>query len=156
MLYIVEQPQNNPPPIVPFAEQSQITQTQTEKPPKKTLNALRVLSIVGIIWFPLSLLIFFSASEYYQVYSCTFIIFGFAFVHANVAIAQGTKLKIPVLTVMGIIGLIWYALSAFCILDFMNDDLVNASQGWAALGILYLLILSIVTFIKSGIKKQPR
>jgi peptidoglycan/LPS O-acetylase OafA/YrhL len=122
----------------------------SEMPKMKVIKSLRVLSIIGFIWFPLSIFGYYGVQDYDQVFSFTFIIFGYALAHAIVALVQGNKNKIKVMTVMAVLGIIWYVLSSICIFAFMYD-VWETSQGWAVLGLGYAVAFSIVCFIKAKI-----
>ncbi|GHU97697.1 hypothetical protein FACS189483_04440 [Spirochaetia bacterium] len=123
-------------------------QTVSEPPKTKKLTALRVLSIIGFVWFPLSMFSYYGNITYDQVSSFTLIIFGYAIAHAIVALVQGNKHKIKVIKVMAVLGMIWYVLSAIFIFSFIYEDW-EASQGWAVLGLAYAIAFSIVTFVQS-------
>ena len=135
--------------------QSQITQTETT--PKNTIKALRVLSIIGmllVIWIPLFVL--FGIGELVVVNVP--VIFIYAIAHAIVAIVQGNKHKITVLTVMGIIGMIWNTLSLFFILGSINHvwDFSLSTRVILATfipGLIYAIIFFIVAFVKSRIRR---
>jgi O-antigen ligase len=118
----------------------------------KVIKALRVLSIIGFIYFPLGIFAYYNPSINEEtVFSCTFGLFGYALAHAIVALVQGGKHKIKVMSIMAVLGIIWYVLSAIFIFSFMYEDW-EASQGWAILGAGYAIAFSIVTFVKAKTK----
>jgi hypothetical protein len=137
-------------PVQPAA----LTQPIPEMPKIKVIKALRVLSIIGFIWFPLSIFSYYGVQTEDQVFSFTFIIFGYAIAQAIVALVQGSKNKIKAMTVMAVLGIVWYVLSSIFIMAFMYEDW-EASQGWAILGLGYAIAFSIVCFIKAKVKQNP-
>jgi len=142
--------------IVSFVKSKFIQlQSNTETSKGKNLKVLRILSIIGFIWFSLTLI---------SHLSFTVFIFSYAFTHAIVALEQGNKYKIGAIKVMAIIGIILYALSSFIFIvrmlnsgelelgmlksgmlydDFMSD------YPEVVLGLSYALAFSIITFVKS-------
>lgn len=50
---------------------------------------------------------------------------------------------------MSIIGIVWFSLSLFCIVGFIETDL-EAAAGWGVLGMLYAIPFAIVGLVKSG------
>ena len=140
--------------IQPASQQVQPTGSTppvSEMPRTKVIKALRVLSIIGFAWFPLSIFNYYGVQTEEQVFGFTFIIFGYALAIAIVALVQGSKNKIKVLTVMSVLGIVWYTLSSIFIFAFMYEDW-EASQGWAILGLSYAIAFSIVCFVKAKIK----
>jgi hypothetical protein len=140
--------------IQPASQPVQLTGSTppvSEMPKTKVIKALRVLSIIGFAWFPLSIFSYYGVQTEEQVFSFTFIIFGYALAQAIVALVQGSKNKIKILTVMAVLGIVWYALSSIFIFAFMYEDW-EASQGWAVLGLGYAVAFSIVCFVKAKIK----
>jgi RNA polymerase subunit RPABC4/transcription elongation factor Spt4 len=117
----------------------------------KNIKSLRVLSIIGFIWYPLSLLSFYNNPTLEQVFSFSFIIFGYAIAHAIVSIVQGSKNGINILKVMGIIGIIWFVLSYIFIVTFASEGELEAYIGWVFLGLGYALAFSIVVFVNAKI-----
>jgi hypothetical protein len=142
--------------IVQNAAVSQAPQTVMEKPlpgfynKPKHIKVLRVLSIIAVIWFPLCFVSYSAASMVEQVISYTFFAFGYAIAHSIVAIVQSSKHGIKPLKIMGIIGIVWYALSSICIIAFAEEDF-DAYIGWVFLGLGYAVALAIVSLIKSKI-----
>jgi len=118
---------------------------------EKDLKVLRILSIIGIICFPLSLFSFALDDIFWYVF--TGIIFGYVFAHAIVALVQGSIHQIGTIKIMAIIGIIWYFLSPICI--FSSVPYASAEE-WAKLGVTYAtyaLAFSVVTFVQS--RKNP-
>jgi hypothetical protein len=56
---------------------------------------------------------------------------------------------------MSIIGIVWFSLSLFCILNFAGPD-DEAAIGWGVLGLLYAIPFSITALVKTLNKtKKP-
>jgi hypothetical protein len=116
------------------------------------IKVSRILAIIGLVLFPFCLFSYFGEiSTDDEVAGVTFVAFGYALAQAIVALVQGGKHKIMVMSIMGILGIVWYVFSSICILAFMYEDW-EISQGWAILGLGYALAFSIVTFVKSKLR----
>jgi hypothetical protein len=117
----------------------------------KFIKPLRILSIIGIIWFPLCFVSFSNVSMIEQVISFTIFAFGYAIAHSIVALVQGLKYDLKPLKIMGILGIVWYAISSICIIAFAQED-YETYIGWVFLGLGYAVAFAIVALIKSKIK----
>jgi hypothetical protein len=129
-------------------------QQVTEISNPAVIKILRVLSIIGFVFFPLGIFGFYSPTiDEDTVFGLIFLIFGYALAHAIVALVQGGKHKLKVMTVMAVLGIIWYVLSSIFIIALVYEDW-EASQGWAILGLGYAIAFSIVTFVKAKLKSS--
>jgi DNA-directed RNA polymerase subunit RPC12/RpoP len=125
---------------------------------QKYLKALRVMSIIGIIWFPLMLSVLSSAlssaieSEVKDAFPFVFMVFGYAVAHSIVAVKQGLKYNLTSLTVMGILGILLYIVSSIITIIGFGGKANNAYDEWPLIGCLYGLSFSIVALVKSKLK----
>jgi hypothetical protein len=135
------------------------TQNVIEITKSKVIISLTVLSIIGIILFSFSLLVYIYG--YYidgynvknEVRFCTFISFRFALAHLIVSLVKAIKHKIKLIRVMSIIGLILNALCHIFIYSLLYEYYFLA-LGWGITGMLYLLAFSIVVLINSCYAKE--
>jgi predicted amidophosphoribosyltransferase len=129
-------------------------QPATETLKTGAIMKVRVLSIIGLVLFPLCLFGYFNLKTEDEAIAVTLIAFGYALAQTIVALEQGNQYKVKAMSIMGILGIAWYILSSLCILAFMFRDW-EISRGWAALGLGYAVALSIVTlviFVESKVK----
>jgi peptidoglycan/LPS O-acetylase OafA/YrhL len=112
------------------------------------MKALRVLSIIGFVWYIIWLGVFSDGSiDGDTMLGCAMLAFGYAVAHSIVALIQGIKWQKTVLKVMSIIGFVWYGLSFIVIDDNMYD--YDSAYGWQILGTVYAIAFAIVTLVLS-------
>ena len=123
------------------------------------LKPLRVLSVIGIIWFPVCFASFLSVPDGAHVISYSFFAFGYAIALSIAAMVMGSKNNIPVLKPMGIVGLVLYSLSFLVnmgvgmaiLYDSYYDGGAIAFFIFLILGLGYAFTYSIVVFVKAKI-----
>jgi hypothetical protein len=113
---------------------------------------MRVLSIIGFIWYPLMLFLpnMVGLNPVYDVdlyKGWGFLIYGYALAQTIVALVQARKHTIPVIKVMGTMAIVGCALVAMII---NSADAWEMPQGLSVVGLdIYALAFSITTFVKS-------
>jgi hypothetical protein len=129
----------------------------------KYIKSLRIMSVIGIIYFPLCFFSFINAVAGYatngQVLSYSFFSFGYAIELSIVALVKGSRYRynITLLKITGIIGLVVYPIaSIFCVFGFSSQadtyDWFVPYYGSLFLGLGYALTFAIITLVKSKIK----
>ena len=141
-----------------------VQRQQAGGPAKPALiKPLRVLSVIGFIWFPLEVFAVFNPNTLTrQLLICMFWLFAYALAHAIVALKQGNKHHIKPLPVMAVIGITGYTLCFLFtimhpIVEFLVDDpsvpvWFRMTQITAVMEAGYALAFSIVTFVKAKLK----
>jgi uncharacterized membrane protein len=111
------------------------------------MKTLRVLSIIGIVWYVVWFIVFSDNSiDQDTGLGCATFAFGYAIAHAIVAIVQGAKYKKTNMKVLSIIGFVWYGLS-FAVIASAHD--YDSAYGWQILGSGYAIAFAIVTLVQS-------
>jgi hypothetical protein len=120
--------------------------------PGRYITVMRVLSIIGFIWYPVMLFLpnmagLHPAYNLGEYKGWGFLIYGYALTQAIVALVQARKHALPVIRVMGIIALVWSVLAAMLISDSNTWGML---QGLSVAGLcFYALAFSITAFVKS-------
>jgi peptidoglycan/LPS O-acetylase OafA/YrhL len=111
------------------------------------MKALRVLSIIGFVWYIIWFVVFSDGTIDQETgLGCATLAFGYAIAHGIVAIVQGTKWKKRILTVMSIIGFVLYVLG-FSVIATAED--YESAYGWYIIGAGYAIAFGIVTLVIS-------
>jgi hypothetical protein len=122
-----------------------------ETPQAGKFKALRVLSIIGFVWFPFFIFVpslgMETVEENYQVMGL--FICAYTLVYAIAALVQGVKHKIGFLKAMSVIALIWCGWAFIEIVDSINGGYWGTEHGVPMLGTaVFALVFSVFTFVK--------
>jgi len=123
----------------------------------KGSKALHNLSIIAIILLPLfclsSVAIATDGADGVMISAILIIsIFGYMIAHSIVAIIYGAKRKIMSLTIIGIIGILFYFISCAISVSFLDENELAFSLIGLIVGLEYGIIFAIFSMKKSEIK----
>jgi RNA polymerase subunit RPABC4/transcription elongation factor Spt4 len=120
------------------------------------MKVLRVFSIISFVWYIVWFAVAVANGMDIDMWNgLMFFTFGYAITHGIIAIAQGRKHKQPVLTIMGILGLVLYVLS-FLVCVNSNDGYGYPNEDaliWYFIGAGYAVAFGIVALVQSFKKK---
>ena len=123
-----------------------VVQAVTETQNQKGINVLRIMSIIGFVYFSLGILSFFNQLDTEGGLFEKSAYFYFALAYAIVVLVQDKKYNLKLLKRFAVLGIVLYII---CSASFeVNNWTWTSPQVQSIIGISYALVFSIFTFIK--------